>query len=149
MDGSCVDVDTSNITVKHPIRHLEGEACSSQTDGFSESTLEQTSATTESEMSVSAFSASLRKEPLSDGDKQILVLIKSAPQPEKAQSPCMEDNFFLYPLALKVYKAVSQKKLPSELGVHFPNKSIKRKVYQLVFNVIYCTFGYAIAPMKN
>lgn len=77
---------------------------------------------------------SLKKGSLSEADQEILALIQQVPK--KMFSPCLE-NFHLYPIAQKVYQAVTSKMLPSELGVYIQDKTAKRKVYQLVFDTLY------------
>ncbi len=80
------------------------------------------------------LSLSLGKCSLSKTDNQILSLIQHIPR-KKTSSSCLE-NFYLYQPALKLYKAVTNKK-PSEEDVHLPDKAIRRKVYQLVFDALY------------
>lgn len=82
----------------------------------------------------SALSISLRKGSLSKADQEIIALIQHVPQ--KTCNPCLE-NYHLYPIAQKVYQAVTSKMLPSELGVDIQDRSAKRKVYQLVFDTLY------------
>jgi hypothetical protein len=89
--------------------------------------------TTESELE-SAFERSLRKGSLSEIDQEILALIHSVPH--KISSACPE-NYCLYQKALKVYQAVSIRKLPCDMGIYLPNRATKRKVYQLVFDALY------------
>lgn len=89
--------------------------------------------TTEPE-SESPFERSLRKGSLSDIDQEILALIHSVPQ---KTSNTYTDIFCLYQKALRIYQAVSIKKLPCDVGIHLPDRSARRKVYQLVFDALY------------
>ena len=70
-------------------------------------------------------------------DQQILDLIQQVPK--KTSNPCLE-TFYLYPIAQRVYQAVTNKKLLSELGVYIQDKTAKRKIYQLVFDTLYREF---------
>lgn len=82
----------------------------------------------------SPFAVSLRKGSLSKTDQEILALIQNVPQ---KTSSIYKETFQLYQTALRVYQAVSINKLPCEVGIHIPDRDVKRKVYQLVFNTLY------------
>ena len=84
----------------------------------------------------SSFAIKLRQGSLSEADKKILTLIQDVPL-KRTPSECME-NFLLYPTALRVYQIVSANKLPYKEGVSIPNRATRRKVYQLVFDALYC-----------
>ena len=124
----------ANIVVKSPIR-LSYKSRMSTHDKFSmvDAAAVQTM---EPEME-SPFERSLRKGSLSEIDQEILALIHSVPQKTPDTSV---QNFHLYQKALKVYQAVSIKKLPSHMGIYIPDRAVRRKVYQLVFDSLYRKF---------
>lgn len=126
----------ASIVVKSPIHHTNRSRMSSHRE-FSMIDATALQRTTGPEME-SPFERSLRKGSLSETDKEILALIRSLPL--KTSSSCTE-YFHLYTKALKVYQAVSAKKLPCEVGIHFPNRAVRRRVYQLVFDTLYRKFA--------
>ena len=139
----------SGIVVKSPIRrnvrrnshgsrgHADKmSATSAETERSSRGTLGTQSMLDSIEMD-SALSISLKKGSLTEADQQILDLIQQVPK--KTSNPCLE-TFYLYPIAQRVYQAVTNKKLLSELGVYIQDKTAKRKIYQLVFDTLYREF---------
>ena len=83
--------------------------------------------------SQSAFSLNIRG-PISQTDQEILALIQSAPQ--KASTTAME-KCCVYQNALTIYQAFSSDRHPFELGLYLPDRSVRRQVYQLVFDALY------------
>ena len=67
------------------------------------------------------------------GDDDVLVAMLPT-TPSKA-SVAIPERYQLYEVILQVYSAVRQGRLPA--GVHFASDAIKRRVYQMVFDVLY------------
>ena len=125
----------ASIVVKSPIRRSSRRLSS---HGEISRIAATTSAVYNPEVDRSPFAVSLLKESLSQVDRQILSLVQDVPK--KAMSNEFMEHFHLYSKAVKVYQAVVAKKLPHELGIHIPNRAIRRKTYQLVFNALYRKF---------
>lgn len=122
----------TTIVVKSPIRFIDKSRMSTH-DTFSMVDAASVQ-TTEPEME-SPYERSLRNGSLPEVDQEILALIHSVPQ--KVESITSIQNFYLYEKALKVYQAVSTKKLPR---IYIPDRAARRKVYQLVFDALYRKF---------
>lgn len=121
----------ASIVMKSPIRYANKSRMSSH-EKFS--MIDAATVQTTEPESESPFERSLRKGSLSDIDQEILALIHSVPQ---KTSNTYTDIFCLYQKALRIYQAVSIKKLPCDVGIHLPDRSARRKVYQLVFDALY------------
>ena len=122
----------ASIVVKSPIRRNASPGSPADED---ESNVSKTAKKPELE---TALSLHLGKcSTLSKTDHQILALIQNMPRKKPTYTDL--ENFLLYQPALKVYRAVTSKSPPSEEDeeVHLPDKSIRRKVYQLVFDTLY------------
>ena len=127
----------ASIVVKSPIRRNASHGHRSSAGDRAVKAAKSSDATaignTEAEQET-ALSLSLGKCTLSKTDHQILSLIQHIPR-KRPQSSCLE-NFHLYQPALDMYKVITSEKPPKE-DVRLPDKAIRRKVYQLVFDTLY------------
>lgn len=125
----------AGIVVKSPIRR---SACHSSRAGEHDTSVKNKTIYAEPEFET-ALSLGLGKCSLSKTDHQILSLMQNLPR-KKSLSTNLE-NFQLYQPALKLYKAITSERPPSEQPsdeiMLLPDRSIRRKVYQLVFDALY------------
>lgn len=71
---------------------------------------------------------------LSDLDRKILVLLMDTPL--KEPNPCVE-RFMLYQATIDIYNSSLTGRVPAHFGVQMLQNQNKRRVYELLFNVLH------------
>ena len=71
---------------------------------------------------------------LTDLDREILELLLDTPL--KKSNPCIE-RFNLYQTTINIYNAALTGRIAANFGVQMLQNQNKRKVYELLFNVLY------------